>query len=234
MAFQHKFNDTSAPFIASRGILLPDNPVFLDWRTRRALTEDAYEAKECLAVLKLIKPGDVVMELGAGIGYISTLIAKQTKAERVHSFEANTDLIPYIKKVHQANNVQNATVENAVLGVGNAITTFYVRRNFLSSSLDPMDGSGVVCEHSVPILDINETLKRIAPSVLVCDIEGGEVELIPKMDLSSLRAVVIELHPKLIRKHGVKRIFDAMHAAGLVYFPRWSDAKVVCFRRDWQ
>ena len=233
MATQFQTNDASAQFIVSRGMLFPDEPGFLDWRTRRALSEDNYEKKECLAILKLIKPGDVVMELGGGIGYISTLIATQTKAERIHSFEANPDLIPYIRKVHQANHAQNATVENAVLGVGNAKTTFFVRRNFLSSSLDPMDGSGVVHEHSIPVLDINETLKRVAPSVLVCDIEGGEVELILEIDLSVLRAAVIELHPQLIGKRGVKQIFDAMHTAGLVYFPRWSDAKVVCFRRDW-
>jgi FkbM family methyltransferase len=234
MAVQLNTKDASDQFIVSRGILFPDEPDILDWRTRRALPKDDYEKKESLAILKLVKPGDVVMELGGGIGYNSTLIAKQTKAERVHSFEANPELIPYIRKVHDANQVRNATVENAVLGVGNADTTFFVRRNFLSSSLDSKDGSGVVSEHNIPVLDIKETLKRIAPSVLVCDIEGGEVDLIPEMDLSGLRAAVIELHPQLIGKDGVKQIFDAMHAAGLIYFPRWSDAKVVCFRRDWQ
>lgn len=214
-------------------MLFPDDPKILDWRSRRALLEDGYELKESVAVLKLIKPGDVVMEVGGGIGYMSSLVATQTKAERVHSIEANPGLISYIQSVHQANNIKNATIENAVLGEESGEATFYVRRNFLSSSLDPMDGSGVVEEHTVPALDTNETIKRISPSVLICDIEGGEFELIPAMDLSGFRAALIELHPQLIGKKGVKKVFGAMHRAGLTYFPRWSDAKVVCFRRDW-
>lgn len=69
--------------------------------------------------------------------------------------------------------------------------------------------------------------------MLICDIEGAEVDVIPEMDLSGVRAAIIELHPQWIGSKGVAAVFNAMMQAGLVYFPKWSNAKVVTFRRDW-
>jgi hypothetical protein len=69
--------------------------------------------------------------------------------------------------------------------------------------------------------------------VLVCDIEGAEAELLPAGDWSGLRAAVVELHPQWIGQAGVQAVFDAMQRAGLTYFPRASQAKVVTFRKGW-
>ena len=76
-------------------------------------------------------------------------------------------------------------------------------------------------------------LEEVRPEVLICDIEGGEAELLPAGDWSSLRAAVIELHPQWIGQSGVQAVFDAMQGAGLSYFPRASHGKVVTFRRGW-
>jgi FkbM family methyltransferase len=225
--------DQTGPVLMSRGLKFPRDPQYLTGRTRRALKIERYEYRETQAVLKLIREGDVVIELGAGIGYMSTVLSRLTGAAHIHSFEANPNLIPYIHRVHAANDVTNATVENALLGPRKGTATFHVRQNFLSSSLDEMDGSGIVARETIPVLNVNTVMKQIKPTVLVCDIEGAEVDLIPAMDLSGLRAAVIELHPQWIKREGVAAVFNAMMAAGLVYFPRWSDSKVVCFRSDW-
>ncbi len=44
---------------------------------------------------------------------------------------------------------------------------------------------------------------------------------------------MIELHPQWIGATGVRDVFDAMHRAGLTYYPRWSYRKVIVFRREW-
>ena len=65
------------------------------------------------------------------------------------------------------------------------------------------------------------------------DIEGAEASLLPMLDLTGLRGVMIELHPQYIGPLGVNAVFRAMMDAGLAYYARGSTQKVVCFRRNW-
>jgi len=219
--------------LTCRGMRFPLDRAILPPRIRTLLREGAYEAKEATAVRKLVKADDVVMELGAGIGFMSTLVATKTPAKSVHSFEANPQLMPYIAQVHAENNVTNAHVTNAVLGDQDGTAPFYIRKNFLASSLDPMEDAEDCTKVEVPTRNVNAVIKELQPSVLICDIEGAEADLLPKMDLTGLRAVVIETHPQWIGKAGMQKVFRCMDAAGLVFFPRWSHGKVAVFRSDW-
>jgi FkbM family methyltransferase len=224
-----------SPFIMSRGLKIPKHPQVTRGRVRGALKEDAYERKECDAVMRVVRPGDVVLELGGGIGYMSTLLSVRQKVARVISYEANPALIPYIKSMHEANEVTNVDLRNALLSpqAGDPLP-FYVRRNFLASSMDRDADPDSVTEE-VPIMQhaIGPVIETEQPNVLVCDIEGAEADLLPAGDWSGLRAAVIELHPQWIGQSGVQAVFDAMQRAGLTYFPKASEAKVVTFRKAW-
>ncbi|WP_226892671.1 FkbM family methyltransferase [Phycobacter azelaicus] len=225
---------TAQPVLTCLDMRFPLDKAVLPPRARKLLRTGAYEAKEAVAAQKLIRKGDVVMELGGGIGFMSTLVATKTPARAVHAFEANPALIPYIRRVHALNGAGTARVTHAVLGERDGTAPFYVRPNFLASSLSPMeDDSPEVTEVEVPTLDMNRVMSELKPSVLICDIEGAEVDVLPKMDLSSLRAVLIETHPQWIGKDGIRRVFNCLDAAGLVFFPRWSHGKVAVFRSDW-
>ena len=89
-------------FIHSRGMKFPDDPTILRGRVRKLLRQNAYEAKESEAALRVVREGDRVIELGGGVGYMSTLVASKRNVASVHSFEANPNLIPYIRRVHAA------------------------------------------------------------------------------------------------------------------------------------
>ncbi|WP_406645054.1 FkbM family methyltransferase [Aliisedimentitalea scapharcae] len=225
------FRDKS--YIESRGIRFPKDGVFITGRIRGSLRSGEYEAKEAAAVLKAVQDGDTVMELGAGVGFISSLVAIHKNVKAVHAFEANPQLIPYIKSVYAENNITNAHIHNAILGPEKGTATFFVRQNFLSSSLTREDADGVIAEETIEIRETRATSQEIRPDVLICDIEGAEQFVIPDMDLSSVRVAILELHPQWIGSKGVAAVFQTMMAAGLVYFPKWSHAKVVVFRRDW-
>lgn len=221
-------------FITSRGMRFPLDADILPKRVRVLLRTDGYEAKEARAAYRLVQEGDVVMELGAGIGFMSTLVSTKTKAAAVHCFEANPRLIPYIEAVHAANGVANAQIHHALLGTKPGRRAFYQRASILDSSLEVLpEDDDTVEKVQVPVMDAAKALARIKPSVLICDIEGAEADLLPELDLSGLRAVLIELHPQWIGKKGIARVFEAMSRAGLVFFPRWSQGKVAVFRSDW-
>lgn len=216
-----------------RGLLFPRDMEVLKPRIASSLRRGLYETLEGDAVLRAIQPGDVVLELGGGLGFISTLIAKKSQAKHVHVYEANGELVDYIRRVHSANGIENATVHHAILGKRKGTKSLHVRGNVLASSTNETDGDGIVRTEIVDVVNASQQTKAIKPSVLVCDIEGGEAELLPDLDLSTLRAAVIELHPQWIGPEGVNAVFGAMMAAGLAYYPKLSTQKVVSFRRAW-
>ncbi len=220
-------------FIRSRGMKFPDDPSILRGRLRKMLRQNDYETKETQAVLRVVREGDRVIELGAGVGYMSTLVASKRKVASVHSFEANPNLIPYIRRVHAANGLDSAEVTNAILGAQAGRVDFHVRADILSSSMTRFDGEEPPQTHQIDVLDAGAVFADLQPNVLICDIEGAEVDLIPALDLSGLRAAVIELHPQWIGPDGVNKVFAAFMSAGLAYYHRGSQNKVVSFRREW-
>ncbi|MDY6858887.1 MAG: FkbM family methyltransferase [Pseudomonadota bacterium] len=227
---------TSPKFIRTRGLRFPYDPQIITRKRRRLMRDDHYEHKESEAVLRVVKPDDTVIELGAGMGYMSTLLAKKLGVKTVHAFEANPRMIPYIHAVHAANGVEGVTVHNAILGAADGRAKFYVRGDFVASSLeDNLEDAhgGVIAEEEIDIRNAQAVFDEISPTVLVCDIEGAEADLLPLIDLSGLRCAIVELHPQWIGQAGVQAVFDAMQAGGLTYYPRMSNAKVVTFRKGW-
>lgn len=224
---------TDEKFIHSRGMKFPDDPSILRGRLRKMLRQNTYESKESEAVLRVVREGDRVVELGAGVGYMSTLVASKRKVASVHSFEANPNLIPYIRRVHAANGLTNAEVTNAILGAQAGSVDFHVRDDILSSSMTRFEGEEPPQTHQIDVLDAGAVFDDLQPNVLICDIEGAEVDLIPELNLTGLRAAIIELHPQWIGPEGVNKVFSAFMSAGLAYYHRGSQNKVVSFRRDW-
>ncbi|MDX1781104.1 MAG: FkbM family methyltransferase [Thalassovita sp.] len=224
-----------SPFIKSRGLKIPKHPQLTTGQVRGALREGRYEDRECDAAMRVVQAGDTVLELGGGIGYMSTLLSVKKQVRRVVCYEANPQLIPYIQSVHAANDAQNVELRNALLTPkGGDPVPFYVRQNFLASSMDPdPNPGGIVDEVRIEQHAIGPLLNELKPDILVCDIEGAEADVLPAGDWSGLRAAIVELHPQWIGQQGVQAIFDTMQKAGLTYFPKASSGKVVTFRRGW-
>lgn len=229
--------DAETKMLRSRGLLFPNDPKFIAPKTRRLLRSNSYEQREADAVRALVGRDDIAMEIGAGIGFMSTLMAKGCKAKEVHAFEANPTFIPYIRRVHEANGLAGKIhLTNALLGARKGKAPFYERASFSASSLieNPPDvNSEVVAVHEVEVLNLKTVMKAIKPTALVCDIEGAEADLLPLADLSTVRVAIVELHPQWIGKAGVQAVFDAFQKAGLTFFPKTANKKVVTFRRDW-
>lgn len=104
----------------------PNDPAVISPRIRRALRQGTYEQKEYEAISALVNEDDVVLELGAGIGFMCTVAAKIGKAKSVHTYEANPALISYIASVHDTNDVTNVTVNNALLGKKNPTRWIFI------------------------------------------------------------------------------------------------------------
>lgn len=170
-----------------------------------------YEAHEQVLLRKCLRQTDRVLEIGAGIGFLSNLAARIVPSQNITAVEANPDLIDLIKRNQKLNGVEFLVV-NGVLGKGSDRRDFYVTPNFWASGLAPIQGAHKI---SVPQLDFQEFLLQTAPNVLVIDIEGGEGELLEGVTLPGVRTVIIELHPAVLKPKEISRVFNALAAQGL-------------------
>ncbi|MEL7093270.1 MAG: FkbM family methyltransferase [Pseudomonadota bacterium] len=220
-------------YVTARKVQFPWRGAIVGPRIRDKLKSNAYEKHEADAALRMVRPGDVVLELGGGIGYMSSMLSRHRDVDHIHVFEANPDLVDYMHETHEVNGFKNITVHNAVLGKRKGTADFYIRQQVAASSLDARDGRGVVETHKVAVVNARSTIKSIKPTFLICDIEGAEAEVIPLLDLSTVRTAVVKLHPDWIGPEGVNAVFRPFMDAGLAYAPRQSIRNVVTFRRAW-
>lgn len=222
--------------IRCRGIDMPRDERVITDKVARRLSRDQYETPEVLGLSKFIKPRDRVLELGAGIGFISSFLSTQLEVEAITCVEANPELCDYIGRVHAANGVTNAEIRNLIalpcdaVWPENDMMPFYITDPFWSSSMTP-PRKGHATETQVPVKRLSDLVAEVKPTVIVCDIEGGEETLFGKVDLKGVRGVYMELHTRVYGGYGIRRIFDAMHRNGFFYHQKASCADVVLFER---
>ena len=202
--------------IETQGIRVPFVPAIITPKIERPMRNSRYEGGECATLRRVLRPGDRVLELGAGVGLISTVAAQVPGVERVVSVEANPDLLPLIAETHRLNGVTTVDLRNGVIAPEDGGTSaFYLRADFWASSMEPASRpyARVV---EVARIGLSPLLAEVHPTVIVCDIEGGELGLFDAADLSGVRQIVLELHPKVYGEEGLARIAGVLAAKGLV------------------
>ncbi len=214
-----------------RGLVVPIHGAHVIRPIKDELMEGRYEVPEIEALLQLLRPGDSVVEVGVGLGVVSGIAAMAVPDARIACFEANPELIDPIRELHALNGITSIALHNAILvrGEGGETRDFHIHWSFAEGSLiESADTSRTV---QVPTVSLEDTLADMKPDVLVIDIEGGEDELLSGLDLCGLRALVLELHPKVISRQAEVRIYQACAQAGLYPRVELSKATVVAFER---
>lgn len=226
----------STKFVSCRGVRIPLDGKIITPKVEKKLRADFYETPEVLGLPKFIQQHDRVLELGSGIGFISTYLAKVLGVSHVTCVEANPHLCEFILDVHAANAVTTAEVRN-VLALSDAVelpadnaVPFYVTDPFWASSLGrPSKASYNTI--SVPVVRLSKIIAEVKPSVIVCDIEGGEVDLFEKVDLTGVNHIYMELHTRKCGGAGIIKVFESMHRHGFFYHQRVSNEGAVLFQK---
>jgi hypothetical protein len=90
---------------------------------------------------------------------------------------------------------------------------FYVGADFRVSSTIPSDISSPR-PIRVPVRSLNDEPRRIRPTFLIVDIEGGEHDLIQHMNFAGIRKILMEVHENVIGAAKVERLKSIMLGAG--------------------
>lgn len=198
----------------------------------RKLRDGSYEADDARAAERCVQEGFRVLELGAGIGYVTALCARRTAPENILAVEANPVLIPVIEANLARNGATEATVLHAAVAARaeeGQTAQFHIADQFPASRLAAMGGRRI----EVPLIGIHDLLRAHRPHVVLMDIEGAEAHLFDRPWRCPLRYCVMELHPRHYPPRAIKRIVDAMSAMSMTYDPAVSCGKILGFRRVW-
>jgi FkbM family methyltransferase len=209
------------------------SPVILN-----ALETGRYEHLEIRQVPRFLKDGDRLMEFGAGLGFVSAFAASQKTLAACITVEANPALIPVIKTTHEINNVKSEIINAVALSessqlwrsVSDLTIPFYVTKNFWGASLTAVKSA--VRTVSVPVVRVEDLIVKHRPSLIICDIEGGEIDLFDNADLESVRMAFFEVHKSIIGLKGIYALTQTMAAQGLYYDPDYSVGATVMYSRQ--
>ncbi len=148
--------------------------------------------RERTLVNKLIKTGDRVLEVGTALGAVTMTAARIVGAKHVLSFEANPQIAADARKNFLFNDLDGIPVAR-----GRALQPFTVRqragrsrisisRDFWASRLHvgPIS-QDIIKTVRVPTACLEDQIQNHRASVLICDIEGGEIELLIGADLKA-------------------------------------------------
>lgn len=158
-----------------------------------------YERPERVLLRKYFTYANPVIELGASIGVLACITNKRLKTPDRHLIvEANPRLIPILERHRALNNGQFQIVHGA-LAYDSDIVTFHLHPAFNGGSVQMTTGEAV----QVPARSLQSLAESqsFATFDLICDIEGGEVDLVAREGhylAEHVDWLLIEMHPFML------------------------------------
>ena len=199
---------------------------------KNALESGRYERPELKALLMVVKPADIILEIGGGLGLIACSAAKIVGSDSVTTVEANPDLIPILKRNLEVNNVAGVQVIFGAATIESDLKTadYFIGPNFTAASLRDGGRNGAK-KIQVPLVNFTSLLEQYCPSTIICDAEGGEKELFATTLPRCVNTIIMEIHRSVLRPRGIAELFDGLIGQGFSYAPKGSRGAVVCFER---
>jgi FkbM family methyltransferase len=184
-------------------------------RIKEAMWLGKYEFTEAQILRQRLRPTDVVIELGGGIGYTSTLCSKIVGSESVYVFEANPALGPLLEHTWSLNSVR-PKLSLVALGPAKGEMSFHVHPAFWASSA--VDAAKARAEKTLtvpvePFAEVCNTLPK-RPNFLLIDIEGGEYEFFRSVTLDHIQKILCEIHPWILSEERIVELGDVLHDRG--------------------
>lgn len=220
------------PSFALRGLTLTLPEAALRGGLEKALSSGRYEHQEADAILAHLRPGDRFLDLGAGLGFLCALAARVVGEAAVTGVEAGPETLALARANLEANGFPGVRlIHGAVTAGEEGEVDFGQRPAFWASALQGPEGWPANARIlRVPARPIASLLAEARPTVLSCDIEGAELQVLTQ-PLPGVRLIVTELHPGLYGPEGVAKVTSALAAQGFRPETEGSRGATVVFRR---
>lgn len=182
------------------------------------LTNDDYEVPELDLLERHLTPDDRVVELGAGLGFLANVYGRRCQPQHHLAIEANPAMSALVRT--NTESLGNIDVLNAIAARpddGATTMPFYVYDDFWASSTQPIHLSHpdrtLRQTLDVPVIDLDALLLQRQCTLLVCDIEGGEAELLRSFTLD-VPKILMELHWQTLGVSRAAQIIRQLESRG--------------------
>jgi len=210
----HQFRVRRRPVVTVAGVKIRLGR-HMSPQVERTVSRGRYEQEEFRLIEQVLSPGDVVLEVGAGLG-VSAYCAKRLGSSHVFAYEANPDLEACIRETYSLNEVQPTLDMCAVGADAGKVTLFRSEDLWASSVLRP---SGKVRPVEVPVKALSEIVQLVRATLLIVDVEGAESELFDRAHLPTVTRIILELHERVIGTAGARRVRATLSAMGFEELP---------------
>jgi FkbM family methyltransferase len=210
-----------------------DNPL-ISCRHKSTVFFGIYEQAERKLVKRYIRSCDEIIELGGSIGVVSCIANRMLEDANQHLvIEANPLLLPILER-NRALNSCGFAVLNAALAYGTREIAFDTENHFLMGHVSSSLHDGRL---RVPTCTLDDLTKNRKSSnmVLLCDIEGAEIDMIRnELDVlrSRFRLIIMETHPTSVGPEKNASAISTLSNAGFKIVQQESD--VIAFLRESQ
>jgi len=178
---------------------------------QRLLFKRTYEDQERELISEILTQESRVLEIGSGIGLISLIARKIATNGTVRSYEANLAMEPVIRKNYALNGLEPDLIMKAVSTDGKDLT-FFLDKNVIASSAINRDE-----DHSETIVKsakFNSILKEYCPDTVIIDVEGAEIFILDCKLLTSVKNLVVELHPHVVGQEKIDALLEKLEGFG--------------------
>jgi len=152
-------------------------------------TQGIYGKLDTLAVERLIKPGDIVVDVGAAIGYFTLIFARSVGENgMVFAFEPKTDRYEILLKNIQVNNYSNVKTEKKAIMQNNKKISFFSREDGIAGlrykdDIESIRQESADNKHKIPVevttIELDDYLKELDLieniSFMKIDVDGPEL-----------------------------------------------------------
>jgi FkbM family methyltransferase len=182
-----------------------------------------YEVGTSNALLGALKEGDVVINVGADIGYYTCLAAKKVGSKGlVHAFEPNPESFERLKTNVENNHLDNVKLLPYAVADKKGTLSFYPNGPFSTLGFDRFHDRGKVINVETTYLD--EMFADKAVAMLFMDAEGSEMKILRGMkkmlEHNKNIQLILEFNPVMITGSGdsPKEFLQALLANGFALY----------------
>ena len=165
-----------------------------------------------------IKEKDIVVDIGAHVGYFSIYSAINAKNGKIFAFEPYSKSFEVLKQNLEINKIKNVIPQNLGVSKKSGTCILYFKKNFAigNSIYKKIDSDSKVEIETISLQEIikNNDLQRI--NILKLDCEGAEYQILLNLDhqtLQKIDKIVSEMHPK-IENFKIKDVEDFLTMHG--------------------
>ncbi len=197
-------NVLPGPVTEYHGIKIPDSSA-IDPKPADRVKTPHTETQKIAGMMKVIRAGDHVLELQAGLGLVGAIAAKNGNPAKVLSFETDPVLTDYISDLYALN------------GLGDQIEL----------RIEAVTSAPVPPETDRPTRAFAKVQDSFKPDLLVIDMAGAELNFLRHASLKGVRAIVIAFHPGVYGVEGMRECKSRLERAG------FAKVKANCSRLVW-